>query len=482
MSWFTLVLSVTVLCGGMAQSARAQSTLTDAAQTPAQAAVANVILPAPGRGLCPELVGLQNAGTIVGGSRQEDLLARCRELVAGSNPASDVDLGDVNNGLQGMAPEEAATQGTNTVEMSNNQFANISARLAALRGSAASPTLRRYSDFFREPSAIGPLVASLDKTDTTGANTKKPGLFSSGRLGFFANGIHSSGDKDATSRESGFDFDIIGVTAGVDYRLSKQFILGLALGYMSTDIDLDSDGGGLDSDAYSVSLYGTYYVSDAFYIDSIASAGWTDNDVARTIRYNIRELTPDGVPTGAMVNVNQTASGDFDGRWVAFSIGTGYDFNFDALTIGPLIRFNYIHVDLDRYEEQISGTGAGSGLALTVDDQDIVSITLVLGGQASYAISTPVGILLPYVRLEWEHEFEDDRRTITASFSEDPTPDIATKIRLQTDGPDRDFFNVAGGLSFTLRGGLAAFFEYERVLGLDDVRANNFAFGVRIEF
>ena len=299
---------------------------------------------------------------------------------------------------------------------------------------------------------------------------------------FFLNGTFSLGDKDATDRESGFDFGTYGVTAGADYRLTSNLIVGVALGLLWTDIDLDDDGGNLDAFGLTGSLYTTYYLADRFYLDGIASIGWNDYEMDRAIRYAIRELNPNGTPTGGMVNVNQVASADTDGIWFGLSIGGGYDVPLGALTLTPLARLNYQWATIDGYQEEIDNAGPGVGLALNVDDQDIESFTSVLGAQASYALSVPWGVLQPQVRLEWEHEYMNDSQTIKVHFLEDPTPDGDSEIRLDTSGPDRDYFNLAVGFAAAFRRGLSAFAQYETVLGLDDYSIHRVALGIRAEF
>lgn len=464
---------------GLVASAQAQQitfSLFDAADTPPQQAMARIIAN-PGA-LCPELVGRFNANQIAPGSQQEDILVRCRELV--SDADAGVNLDSVSDGLQAMAYEEAATQGTNAVETSNNQLTNIRARLAALRGGAIGINLRRFALYNQEQTFPGTLIASLspDAAVASTAPAETPSLVK--KLGIFANGTLSIGDKDATSREAGFDFDSLGVTAGIDYRFTQNFILGLAFGYMSTDVDLDMSGGGLDTTGYSVSLYGTYYIGN-FYLDGVGGVGWNDYDLDRTIHYAIRERNPDGSLTGEMVRVNQTAKGNTDGTWYTFGFSGGYDFQFGSLTVGPFGQINYTKVDIDGYQEEIDGTDPGFGLALDIDSQDVESLTSALGAQISYALSTRIGVLLPQMRFAWEHEFENDSRTIRAHFVNDPTPDAQTQIQLVTDDPDRDFFNLGAGLSATFRGGVSAFVFYETVLGLDDVTVHNVALGVRLE-
>jgi len=475
-----VILGLGICVFSTASSVVAQSTLTNAAATPPQQASAAVILPAPGIGLCPELVQDFNDHDGELGLRREDLLTRCREVVIESGRTGS-NINQVRDGLQAMAPEEVATQGTSMTETSNTQFSNITTRLAALRGGATGISLRQFALHLDRQTIPLNLVASNVPMGLAAEKEvpERSGAFK--RLGIFASGEVNVGDKDATSRESGFDFESYGLTLGADYRLNPKVVLGVALGYMTTDIDLDQDGGQLKASGFSGSLYGTYHVSDPFYIDGIVSVGRNDYDIDRAIRYSIRELNPDGTPTGGMVTIDQVAQADSDGTWYGFSLSTGYDFYVAGLTVGPIARLNYSRADLDGYQENIDNTAAGSGLALSVEGQKITSFSTVLGGQASYAISLPWGVVLPQLRLEWEHEFENASRTIRANFLEDPTPDDTSQIQLLTDAPDRDFFNIAAGVSAVFRRGLSAFVQYQTVIGLADVNSHHVALGLRIE-
>jgi outer membrane autotransporter protein len=299
-----------------------------------------------------------------------------------------------------------------------------------------------------------------------------------GRLGIFVNGTFGFGDKDTTSREAGFDFDTYGVTGGVDYRFTDNFVVGLAFGYTNSDSDFASARGKMDADAYTFSAFGTYYVG-RFYFDGIFSYGWNDYDSTRNIVYSIPSTDRFGNLVPGTTTVNQTASSETDGTQYSFGLGAGYDFTAMGLTFGPYGRLSYLKTDIDAFQERIDNTDPGSGLALAIHEQEVESLTWALGGQASYALSTGFGVLVPQVRFEWEHEFLDNRRTITARFVSDPANN---PILLQTDNPDRDFFNFGAGLSAVFQRGVAAFAYYETVLALRDVTAHKVAVGVRLAF
>ena len=282
-----------------------------------------------------------------------------------------------------------------------------------------------------------------------------------GGLGVFINGSLSTGDKDSSDSELGFDFDTQGLTAGVDYRFSDKLIGGGAVGYVNNVTDFVSNRGDMGVDGYTLSLYATYYHDQHGYLDAIASLGWND------FTTNRRVDPGSGIPAAIV-------SGDTQGTEYTLSVGGGYDFNRGGLSFGPFARVNYISADIDSYTENTS-----TGFEFDYYDQSVQSLRTHLGAQLSYAISTSRGILSPQLRAEWAHEFQDDSRFITARFLNDPTQ---TQFSLHTDNPDRNFFNLGVGLTATFAEGRSAFLYYEKTLKERDLNQESIAAGVRLTF
>jgi outer membrane lipase/esterase len=239
---------------------------------------------------------------------------------------------------------------------------------------------------------------------------------------------------------------------GADYRFTDSFILGLAATYLRTKLDLDSSAGQSTVNAYSGSVYTNYYILERLYLDGIATFGWNGYETERN-------------DTGG----NGRANGSTDGPQYSFSVGSGYNANVGPLTFGPMARVDYIGVHIDGYHE----TGAGPSNA-RVGSQTIESLTMNLGGQAMYAISLGWGVLSPFVRAEWVHEFLGDSRKVTGSVGD-------AIVTVQTNNPDRDYFNLGAGASVTLRGGVSAFLDYNVVLGRTNFTSHSFTLGVRFE-
>ncbi|MBB3189547.1 autotransporter outer membrane beta-barrel domain-containing protein [Halomonas cerina] len=370
---------------------------------------------------------------------------------------SSVSEAQVRPALGAVAWEEVATQGTFSAEASSRQLANLGARLRALRLGATGgegPALIAYRPV---PSGGSLLLASTDG----GGGSMGPVRLDP-RLGVFASAALSIGEKDATATEDGFDFDTVGFTAGMDYRFTDRFILGLAVGSSSVDAELDDSEGDVGADSYSLSLYSTYYVND-FFLDLTTTAGMADYDMSRNIRYTLETDS-----------VDKTAVSTTDGHHYALALNAGYEFRGGGTLMAPYAGVDYLHTEIDDFRER-----GADWFNLQIGDQEVTSLQSVLGLQASYPVRAGDTTLLPRIRAEWRHEFDNDARALEARLVNDPSDDIEVVV---SDDPDRDYFTVSTGLTGALPGGSTASLEYQTVLGLDDVSHHILQARLRMSF
>ena len=350
------------------------------------------------------------------------------------------------------AVAQAATLGNVGVITTGVQTTNIGLRLQMLRGGMMGVSMSGLTLNFDGKSVPLDAVASL--VPGGGASADRSSLMS--RLGIFANGQGSFGTQDATSGEPGYDFHTTGITVGVDYRFTDQLVLGVAFGYLHTKAAYDLSAGSSGANGYDLSAYGTFYILDRLYLDAIVTGGWNT--------YNNERNVPD---------VTATANSNTNGTQFSVSVGAGYNFNIGAFGFGPTGRVNYIHVHVDGYQE----TGA-TPFNVTVGSQNVQSLTTDFGGQAAYAFSIPWGVLAPFLRLEWEHQYLGNSRTVTGSLVASPS----TVVSNQTASPDRDYLRIGAGLSATFRRGVSAFLDFDTVVGQSNFSSYAFNAGVRLEF
>ncbi len=368
-----------------------------------------------------------------------------------------------SHALSQVTADQASTSVDAAQTSVQAQFRNLSTRIAALRGGITGLSLRGLTvNLDGENLPIAQILEGLG-----GAAGDE--VLSFGRWGIFINGSYSAGDRDRTQNAAGFDTNAVSITLGADYRFQENLIGGLAFGYTSNNTDLDSNGGSLDIDAYHLSLYGTYYQDNGFYLDGIFSYGWDDYDQRRRIRYEINSI-----------RVNQTAFADFKGHQWSASLGGGYSLSRGPWSFGPTARLEYVQTDVDGYQERMSNpTADGGGWAVRIQDQDVTFFHSQLGAEVAYAISTSWGVLQPSAHLEWVHEFEDGGDNVVGHFVQDTS---RTQFSLPTDRNDKDYYNLRIGVSAQFAKGRSAFLYYRKLFGYSDLNAYTIGGGLRLEF
>jgi outer membrane autotransporter protein len=261
------------------------------------------------------------------------------------------------------------------------------------------------------------------------------------------------------------------VTVGADYRVLPWVTAGLAFSYLNTHGHFNGNNGHFNTDAYGVTLYGSVTPLPNLFVDGTLGYTRREYDTVRRASY-FNATTAFGV--------NGFVGGDTSGNEFRTSVQTGYDFVMGALTVGPRVGVNYSTNDIDSFNERnVSPRGLDTGLQLAYDGQHRESLTSTVGAFLSYAFSTSIGIFVPQITAEWVHEFFDNQRVIYFHFREDLG---RTRLRFQTDPPDRDYANVGTGVVLVLPKGMQVFLSFRALVGYDDRQAYTANGGLRIAF
>lgn len=424
------------------------------------------------QGMCGSLAA--EGGLRLTGAKQ-DLFLRCNEMVETARVFQGIQAGTGRNlgytdrdqllaAVQQVSGEELAAQGTMSTQVSAGQFSNIGGRLTALRMGTA-----------RQRLGGG---ASSDE-QATSAEGKK--------LGWFVESGYGFGDHDQTVAEDAFDYDSVSVTTGTDYNFGSS-VLGISVGYDRYTADFDNavfvSGGDVEVKGISGSVFGGYF-AEGWTLSGIATYGSLESDVSRRVVYESANAGCN--PSCGAV---RTMTGSPDGSYVALGLSVGYEFNLGGWDLTPSVSGSYRDVDIDGYSETDQ---AGGGLALRYDDQSIKSTRSIVGVALSRPISRTFGVLVPSLRAEWHHEFEDDPRSVRAKYVlEDSLVTGASSpnsftcaiscFTMLTDQVDADFGVASIGLSAVFPRRLQAYVFYEALLGTSNVSGNSIAAGLRGQF
>ena len=167
-----------------------------------------------------------------------------------------------------------------------------------------------------------------------------------GGWGIWGSGSYADYESDTTVAP--YDANAYTYFVGADRMVGDQWSLGAAIGFEDVDTDTDFNGGGQDTDGYTVALFGTYLINDRYSLDLMTGWSWLDFDQDR--------IDPASVP-----GAPSSLKADFDGeRWFGAATLNGFWEVGSCLVSG---RFGYTHAE----EEQDGYTETGGvGSARTV--------------------------------------------------------------------------------------------------------------------
>ena len=201
-----------------------------------------------------------------------------------------------------------------------------------------------------------------------------------------------------------------------------------------------------------------------------ANYGITENDRERVASF--QENNSPSVLAGEGVIGSPDA--DFDADQYGFFVSAGYDLSFGAVTITPRAAYEWQRIDYETFSE----TGF-SGLELTFHEFDVTSSLSTVGLAGSFAISTPVGVLVPQASFDWKHQFDLDQQNLDVSFVNDTR---SRKFNYENEEPDRDYYEINAGLVLVMANGLQAFGNYRTFTGHSRFDSDAYTVGLRYDF
>lgn len=306
--------------------------------------------------------------------------------------------------------------------------------------------------------------------DTDGARSADSSIDIGNGFSAFLSVDYTDLDKSRSSLEDGYNSDIWGVTFGADYQINPWFLAGLAFNFNRWDGNYNQ-GGNFETDSYGPIIFASFFPHEQIFIDLVG--GYTRKDYERSRRAAFFDVRP-----APDVRVSGISTADYNGDEYQVSILAGYDYPMGNVTVGPRIGVNYTHLDVDSFTEKGS-----TGLEIRQENYDITSLQSVVELQASTAISTVLGVLVPQINAAWIHEFDNDQRSISVRFAEDFRAN-PSRFDYQTENPDTDFFRLGAGfvVSLPLRHQIQIFAQYETIRGKSRFDSHGGTIGLRANF
>ena len=361
-----------------------------------------------------------------------------------------IDLsGNVPQALESLSPQPYQIYGDIAEATANFMTLSIDERLNNLRDGSESIDTTGIGG--------GTTTAGYDKD---GKNVVVPEKSSAKRWGFFAqgDGVFASIDPHGGDLQ-GTSFTTGGLLLGVDGRVNDNLVLGLLFNYDYTTASLDAMGSAANVQTLGGGVYAGYH-GGSWYGNGLAAYGSNTYDSTRNITFP---------------GFNSQAGGNTNGDQEDVDIDGGYDFHItDKLTVGPLAGLQYVHLNVDGFNE--TGPAVAS---LAVGSQDVNSLRSRIGLHADYhtQISKEVAFATE-IRASWQHEFLDDSRAISGAF----IGSGLAPFSVQTTTPQRDAALVGVGVNFTVRDRATLYFDYDVQAGQQSYLEQSVKGGLKLSF
>ncbi len=248
-------------------------------------------------------------------------------------------------------------------------------------------------------------------------------------------GYGDLGERRGNDISSRYDYNIAGIAAGFDKKVSDTFLLGFSTAYSQTKVDMKDLSENGRSASYQGSLYGSYK-SGPWYVDGIAAYGYNRYDTSRDISFG---------------EIMRTANADYSGDAFGAYTEAGYRIKVNTMNIIPMIGFQASYLTRKSFTEKDAGA-----LNLDVDRDQASSLLGSLGVKLKKDFAIDAVTLTPELRVKWLHEFSGDDYMLNASFAGSPT----STFTVRGDKPNRDSVALGFGLSCVTKKNLSLFLAY----------------------
>ena len=188
---------------------------------------------------------------------------------------------------------------------------------------------------------------------------------------------------------AGGRFTTAGLTAGVDWRVHSDLVVGAAVGYGGDQTTVGTNGTRSNATSFNGAIYASYSAFDPWFIDGTIGYG--------QLGYDNRRFVADDSTT-----VNGSRKGSY---WFG-AASIGYEFKYAGLRLSPYLRADFMRAELDAYAEQ-----GGSAELLTYGVTNFHSVGGTAGLRGSYDIPMRWGVLTPTARAEY-------RQTLDGAFQQ----------------------------------------------------------------
>lgn len=363
---------------------------------------------------------------------------------------------------QNLSPQAAIQAETIAITSPYQFIRNANARMQRLVTNRTSAT--RYS----QPSSF------LLRTSASAAGTPSVGAYGFiGPFGVSLGGGGSFGSLSNAQGQTGFSVDTRQANLTIDYSFNEKLISGFLFDYLGTSRNFKLGSGDLSSDSFRFAPFLLYRPTPNSYINVMGGYALVNYDSTRSVS-----------DSNGITFSDATAKYDADQFFA--SVGGGYTLAKSGWSLRGYTRGDYSHTNIKSLQEK-GGLATDNfnnilSLAMQVNGQTMQSVTSTLGAEVSHAISTRtfIPVIIPRLRAEWVHEFENDGRIARAGFIDQNGANL-TFGSMAVAGPVRNWANLGLGVQMLFARSIVGYVNYDRLI-MSHAENNTISGGIRMNF
>jgi outer membrane lipase/esterase len=238
-----------------------------------------------------------------------------------------------------------------------------------------------------------PLATRAAHVRTLDAGLRTGMLGAVGKVSAFAAGDGGKSDISLNRLSPATDSKNRTGTAGVTFRASEAFTLGLAIGKTTADANMGPIGK-FSTDESSLSAFGSFKSGGTYFNFTATYADIKFDDIQRNVKL------------GPLTRVNRANA---KGSNASAGFMLGHDFTFGIASVGPFVGFTTQSVSVGGFSE--SGGASILSTDLKINEQSRSSQITSVGARASLDF----GKWTPYARVSMEQESKREQRFVTAT-------------------------------------------------------------------
>jgi hypothetical protein len=281
---------------------------------------------------------------------------------------------------------------------------------------------------------------------------------------FWVKSLYRNRSIDVNSKnQSGLSDNSYGLALGAQTNIGDSYKLGFSLAKITSDMDLEQNGGSRSGDSVFASVHGTYNRSIAnnskFFTSLSLGVGYHENTSKRLVSNN---------------SVSSYAESDSNDIDLSATLQTGAQFNLaNQWYITPKVSASYIKTNGGGFTENSGGAAAVSINDFTFDTFKFRE-SVRLGKDSALSVFNGVKIS-PYFELGLSQERNSGNRDIAGSFKN------GAKFNTTLQDQRANFVTSALGLNIDITQDVSAFLNYENSISKNEKRDDAQA-GLKFKF